>query len=172
MSFGFASRDSSSDDDDGLLLSSKERMKGSPEYEPVGTGSVQAVAEELEELDVDGNPIYDDDDHFDYPHTEKKFGEVVVVMKHIQKGTKSMVFRLMRTPIVFARFSRSSILSYCVAHPENFKFIVDTTLPCSIIQHTNWMLEKRQSKLCTTSTSIQAANITLSDGALYIQVAL
>ena len=50
-----------------------------------------AVAE-LEELDLDGNPIYhDEDDQLDYPETEKKFGEVVVIMKHIQKGTSSQL---------------------------------------------------------------------------------
>jgi len=82
----------SSDDD--VLHRSSALDDHDDMYEPVESrDSADEAAAELEELDLDGNPIYhDEDDLFDYPDTEKQFGEVVVVMKHIQKGTRPQLF--------------------------------------------------------------------------------
>lgn len=76
---------SSSDED---LLSRSGRGDGAMDsYEPI---QAESLEDDLQELDVDGNPIYhDEDDTFDYPDMEKQFGEVVVVLKHLQKCTPS-----------------------------------------------------------------------------------
>lgn len=85
MSLVSSSMSGSSSDDD-LLQRSGSPLDVKDAYERIG---IEAENDYLEEIqDVDGNPIYhDEDDTFDYPDTEKQFGEVVVIMKHIQKGT-------------------------------------------------------------------------------------
>ena len=88
MSTPDSSSSRSSSDDDLLHRSSGIRHEAGA-YELIdASAGVKRAEVELEELDLDGSPIYhDEDEHFDYPETEKAFGEVVVVMKHIQKGS-------------------------------------------------------------------------------------
>lgn len=82
---------SSSEDEMQHLNDPKSYSKDKYEYlEPAG---VDETRHELAELELDGSPVYhDEDDNFDYPQTEKQFGEVVVVMRHIQKGTITKSF--------------------------------------------------------------------------------
>jgi uncharacterized protein (DUF779 family) len=92
----------SSDSSDELLHQSAKDIDGDEGmYERVDA-RMAGLGADVEELELDGSPIYQDDDQFDYPETEKKFGEVVVVMKHIQKG------KLVKTSQ--AKHSRSSSL--------------------------------------------------------------
>lgn len=82
---------SSSEDEMQHLNDPKSYSNDKYDYlEPAGADEVR---HDLAELELDGNPIYDDDeDNFDYPQTEKQFGEVVVVMRHIQKCTTCKSF--------------------------------------------------------------------------------
>ena len=87
MSLDNTSISPSSSEEDILHLSSPSKPQEG-RYEYLGSLEHDSISEDLAELDLDGNPVYhDEDDTFDYPQTEKQFGEVVVVMKHIQKGT-------------------------------------------------------------------------------------
>lgn len=88
MSLERASLTPSSSHDEMDHLADPKNYSGD-KYEYLEPLDDEPLSGQLSELDLGGDPVFEDDtDNFDYPQTEKQFGEVVVVMRHIQKGTR------------------------------------------------------------------------------------